>query len=178
MDIKTIVGGCVQNDPICQKMLFNMFYHKMLNISLRYASDEHQAKDIVQLSFIKVFEKISQYSLNNSLEAWISKIVTHTAIDEKRKDKFKDNTVNIDIVSLKTDEQKYNETFLNYILSAVDKLPHTYKTVFKLHVIQEYPHKKIAEMLNICEGTSKSNLFKAKSKLRDLLKDKFKEEYY
>lgn len=177
MDTKTMIEGCINNHPASQTALFNKFYRKMLSVSYRYTSDEHQAKDIVQLSFIKVFKHISKYSSNNSLEGWINRIVVNTAIDEVRKNKIKPNIVDINIVHLKVEEKEYSETILNWVLSVLEKLPPTYKTVFKLHVLEEYQHKDIAKMLGVCEGTSKSNLFKAKAKLRDLLKDKLKEEY-
>ena len=177
-NIKHIIDGCIQNKQTSQTALFNMFYDRMLNTSLRYTFNEHQAQDIVQLSFIKVFSRITQYSPNKSLEGWIHRIVVNTAIDELRKDKFKNNIVDVNIAHLKSNDKKYSEEFLNTILLAIEKLPPAYKEAFKLHVLEEHPHKKIAEMLDISEGASKSNLFKAKEKLRLLLKNKLVEEYF
>jgi RNA polymerase sigma-70 factor (ECF subfamily) len=175
-DIKLIVEGCVKNDQIYQTILFEMFHDTMLKISRKYMFNEHQAQDVVQLSFIKIFKNISTYSINSSLDSWIRKIVTHTAIDEIRRNKRKNIITDIDISSLKIEEKEYNETTLNSILSAIEKLSPAYKEVFKLYVLQEYPHKEIAEMLGINEGTSKSNLFKAKAKLRNILKNQLIEE--
>jgi RNA polymerase sigma-70 factor (ECF subfamily) len=167
-----IVNGCVQNDKTCQFKLFNMFHSKMINVCARYTLNEHQAQDIVQLSFIKVFNKISQYSPKKSIEGWIRKIVINTALDEIRKDKFRNSTTTIDVSFLELKETEYSEDNLNLILDTVNKLPPTYKTIFEMHVLQNYPHKEIAEILGIHEGTSKSSLFKAKAKLRNELKNK------
>jgi RNA polymerase sigma-70 factor (ECF subfamily) len=176
-NINHIIEGCKQNNAASQTALFNMFYKRILNISLRYTSDEQHAKDIVQLSFIKIFKNISSHSPNNSIHGWIHRIVVNTAIDEIRKTKTKPHSVDINIVHLKVEEKEYSETSLDIILTAIDKLSPAYREVFELHVLKEYPHREIARMLGINEGTSKSNLFKAKAKLRDLLKDKLKEEY-
>ena len=177
-NLKHIIDGCVQNKQASQTALFNMFYSKMLHVSLKYTQNEHQAQDIVQLSFIKIFNRISQYSYNNSIEGWMRRIVINTAIDEIRKDKFKNNTVDVNATHLKSEEKKYSEDFLDTILLTIEKLPDSYRKVFKLYVLEEHPHKEVAEILGINEGTSKSNLFKAKAKLRDLLKDELVEEYF
>jgi RNA polymerase sigma factor (sigma-70 family) len=177
-NLEHIINGCIQNKQSSQTALFNMFYNKMLHVSLKYTQNEHQAQDIAQLSFIKIFNRISQYSCNNSIEGWMRKIVSNTAIDEIRKDKSKNNIVDIDIAHLKSEEKKYSEDFLDTILLTIEKLPDSYRKVFKLYVLEERPHKEVAEMLGICEGTSKSNLFKAKAKLRDFLKNELVEEYF
>lgn len=175
--LKHIIEGCIQNNPISQTALFNMFYQTMFRLSRKYTYNDHQAQDIVQLSFIKVFKSISTFSPNNSLEGWIRRIVVRTAIDEIRKTKREDTMTDIDISSLRIEDKEYSETTLNTILSAIDKLSPSYKEVFELYVIKEHPHKEVAEILGINEGTSKSNLFKAKAKLRDILKNQLEEEY-
>jgi RNA polymerase sigma-70 factor (ECF subfamily) len=98
--------------------------------------------------------------------------VINTALDEIRKDKFRNSTTTIDVSFLELKETEYSEDNLNLILDTVNKLPPTYKTIFEMHVLQNYPHKEIAEILGIHEGTSKSSLFKAKAKLRNELKNK------
>jgi RNA polymerase sigma-70 factor (ECF subfamily) len=175
-NIKHIVEGCIKHNPACQTALFNMFYPQMLNLSFNYMKDKHQAKDIVQLSFIKVFKQIHNYSLDNSLEGWIRRIVINTALDELRNIKRKSISTDIDVSTLTIRDKKYSEDNLNIILRTIDELPPKYKMAFKLNVIEEYPHKKVAQIMGINEGTSKSNVFKAKAKLRNLLKNKLIEE--
>ena len=175
-NIEYIIEGCVKNDHTSQTALFNMFYPKMFSISSKYTSNIFQAQDIVQLSFVKIFNKISQYSFNNSLEGWIRRIVVNTALDEIRKDKFRNNIVDIEVASLKAKDKKYSEDNLNIILNTINELPPKCREAFKLHVIENYPHQKVAQMMGISEGTSKSNVFKAKAKLRDLLRNKLIEE--
>jgi RNA polymerase sigma-70 factor (ECF subfamily) len=175
-DIKHIVEGCIQNNQVCQNILFEKFYPLMFRISRKYTFNNHQAQDIVQLSFIKVFKQIHNYSLDNSLEGWIRRIVINTSIDETRKLKRRDTSTDIDIASLKMEDKEYNEDNLNTIMRAIDKLSPARKETFELYVLKEHSHKEIAELLGINEGTSKSNLFRAKAKLRDLLKNELIEE--
>lgn len=177
--IKNLIKGCACNDHSSQVALFKMFYPKMLRVCFRYFPDEQQAKDILQLSFIKVFKHIANHSINNSLEGWIYRIVTNTAIDEIRKNKTKWCHINIDSIQLNIEDKIYDETNLNTILKEVDKLSPTYKRAFTMHVIEGRPHKEIAKTLGISIGTSKSNLFKAKAKLKKILENKLiKEELF
>lgn len=175
--IRSIIEGCKHNDHLSQIALFEMFHDKMLNVCLNYVPNEQEAKDIVQLSFIKVFKSITKFRDINTIEGWIRRIVVNTAIDEIRKDKIKGHTIDINSTQLEASDKIYDETTLNIILKEVDKLPQSFKTAFELHVIEGHTHIKIASMLNIHEGTSKSNLFRAKAKLREVLKDKLAEEY-
>ncbi len=179
-ELKKLVKDCAKNNRRAQGELFKMFYGKMLAVCLRYMNDHDTAQEVLQQSFIKIFEKIEIFDFKGSLEGWIRRIVTNTAIDAIRKSKrnpflsdddqfFKDEVVNdfekeeeMNIVGLRAEAA----------MEAIQELSPAYRTVFNLYVIEEYSHKEIAEKLGVSEGTSKSNLAKAKMNLRKILKNK------
>ncbi|MDG1842436.1 MAG: RNA polymerase sigma factor [Crocinitomicaceae bacterium] len=180
-ELKKLVDGCVKNNRRAQEELFKLFYGKMLGVCLRYMSDRDTAQEVLQQGFIKVFEKIGVFDFKGSLEGWIRRIVTNTAIDAIRKSKrnpylsdddqfFKDEVVN-------EFEQKEEMNILNLraeaAMNAIQELSPGYRAVFNLYVIEDYSHKEIADKLGISEGTSKSNLAKAKMNLQKILKRKY-----
>jgi len=178
IDVKHIIQGCIDGDQLHQTALFNYLYPKLFKISYPYTYDEAFTKDIVQLGFIKIFNNIHKYSFNHSLDGWARKIIINTTLDELRRNKHIKNSINIENINLPIKENKYDETRLNIIHKAIETLPPGYKKVFTLYEIENYSHKEISQMLNICEGASKSNLFKAKAKLRNIIKNQLKEEYF
>jgi RNA polymerase sigma-70 factor (ECF subfamily) len=171
-----LVEGCLQNDQLCQAKLFNIFYPKMVNVCVRYVNDVDMAHDIVQESFIKIFNNLETYRLSNSFEGWIKRIIVNASIDELRKIKTKRISRDTDVNTLRIEEEVYDDSISNervqLMLDAIEKLPKKYKAVFKMFVLEDLSHKEISEMLGIHEGTSKSNFFKAKAKLRNQLKNK------
>ena len=170
-----IVKGCVRQDRNSQKFLYEMFYSKMMGACLRYGKDKDQAKDVLQDAFIKVFTNIKSFTGSGSLEGWIRRIVVNTAIDYLRKNKQEWGVVSTVHAYQKADEYKEEDTtdedLINDIskediIKAVQQLSPAYRAVFSMFVLDEYSHKEIAEALDISEGTSKSNLAKAKFNLR------------
>ena len=141
-----------------------------MSLSMRYANNNDDALDILHESFIKIFRNLHKYQSGTSIAAWIRKIVINTAIDFYRRDlKRKSEDLNEanyittgipDAISTISSEE---------ILKALQQLPHSYRSVFNLHVIEGYSHKEIAEMLNINESTCRSNLVKARTKLKNIL---------
>ena len=184
-ELKELVNGCVNNNRRAQEELFKMFYGKMFGVCIRYMSDRDTAQEVLQQSFIKVFEKIGVFDFKGSLEGWIRRIVTNTAIDAIRKSKrnpflsdddqfFKDEVINdfekqeeMNILSLRADAA----------MKAIQELSPGYRAVFNLYVIEDYSHKEIAEKLGISEGTSKSNLAKAKMNVQKILRRKYASKF-
>lgn len=177
-ELQKIIEGCVKNKRKYQKKLFDLYYGKMLGVCMRYAKNPDEAKDMVQNGFIKVYKKLEVYNFSGSLEGWIRRIMVNTAIDQIRKNKrdpFQLNE-NVQIKSLEDDipfEAQEAETEIKIkadkAIKAISELPIGYRTVFNLFVMEGYSHKEIADYLGISEGTSKSNLSKAKEKLRQKL---------
>jgi RNA polymerase sigma-70 factor (ECF subfamily) len=169
-----IVTGCKAGKAKFQQMLYEMYYGKMLSVCLRYAKDREEAKDILQEGYIKVFSSIHNFKGDGSLEGWVRRIMVNTAINHYHKVK----KVNFNSIEDDFNEPSEQGVFdqeiiqqLNYedLLILVRALPPAYRTVFNLYVIEGYNHKEIAELLNINEGTSKSNLAKARAKLQKQL---------
>jgi RNA polymerase sigma-70 factor (ECF subfamily) len=183
--LRHIVEGCVSNDRRAQEQLFKMFYGKMLAVCKRYISDSDTAQEVLQESFIKVFDKIGVFDFKGSLEGWVRRIVANTAIDSIRKSKRNPFQTDNDSV-FKQDatedlilQEEWELTELKAVaaLEAINQLSPAYRMVFNLYVIEDYSHKEIAEMLGINEGTSKSNLAKAKMNLQKILKKKYSSHF-
>lgn len=173
MDEHDIIKGCLKNDRSSQKALYEQYYGKMLGVCLRYAKDKEQAKDILHEAFLKVFTNLKNFNGTGSFEGWIRRIMVNTSIDHLRKNKQNYLIVSTVYANEKASNmvaEVEDDVFLNIdkeeILKAVQELTPAYRTVFNLYVIEEFTHKEIAEMLDISEGTSKSNLSKAKFNLK------------
>jgi RNA polymerase sigma-70 factor (ECF subfamily) len=180
-NLKKIVNGCLKDDRRSQEALFQMFYGKMLAVCSRYIYDQDTAQEVLQEGFIKVFDKLEVFDFKGSFEGWVRRIIVNTAIDSIRKSKRapllkdKDTDFKIDSRDLIEESEGIQLTELkaSIALEAVAKLSPGYRTVFNLFVIEEYSHKEIAEILGISEGTSKSNLSKAKFNLKKILTEEF-----
>lgn len=184
--LNEIIQGCLDNKRSSQEELFKFFYSKMLTVCMRYSSDYDIAQELLQNSFIKVFEKLHRYQDTGSFEAWVKRIVVNTCIDYYRKDKKAPVQLNDDISikdedefleNIEASDESISDINTKIILDAVSNLSPAYRTIFNMYVIEEYTHKEIAEILGISEGTSKSNLAKAKMNLQKTLKDKLKTKY-
>ncbi|MFN5416567.1 MAG: RNA polymerase sigma factor [Flavobacteriia bacterium] len=177
-EISQLISDCVNNSRKAQEKLFKLFYGKMLYLCLRYHPDRDTAQEVVQEGFIKVFEKISSFDMQGSIEAWIRRIMVNTAIDLIRKnnkatlvelnDNHKDSFSDQDTEEI---EMSF-ETNQRLALEAIQELSPAYRTVFNLYYVEDLTHKEIAEQLGISEGTSKSNLAKAKMRVKQIIEHK------
>lgn len=179
--LKHIINGCLENKRRSQEELFKLYYGKMISVCMRYTLDRDTAEEVLQEGFIKIFEKLEAFDYKGSFEGWIRRIMCNTAIDNirknKRKPKLTDNENDFKIGSenpiIEAEELEFIEMKAEIALEAINKLSPAYKTVFNLYVMEEYTHKEISHILGISEGTSKSNLSKAKMNLKQILKEKF-----
>ena len=179
--LKELISGCVKNDRRSQEELFKLFYGKMLGVCMRYARDRDTAEEMLQEGFMKIFDKLEAFDYKGSFEGWIRRIVSNTAIDNIRKSKknplLTDNDEDFKLGGsdpiVENEEIQFLGRKAGIALEAVQNLSPAYRAVFNLHVMEEYTHKEIAEILGISEGTSKSNLSKAKMNLQRTLKEKF-----
>lgn len=149
-----------------------MFAPKMYAVCLRYSRDQDEARDNLQDGFIKVFENLRQFRGAGSFEGWVRKIMVNTALQKYRghyqlyalsDNESKASNIPVDNISEIIGEKE--------LLSMIQELPPRYKLVFNMYAIEGYSHKEIGEMLNITEGTSKSNL----SRARDILQERLKQ---
>lgn len=179
-NIDIIISGCINNERRAQEILFRKYYGKMLVVVYRYISDRDTAQEVLQNAFIKIFEKLSSYNNQGSFEGWVRRIVANTSIDYLRKNKnifyeIQDyNTADSDENPLEQKESnQLTDIKSEMALKAIELLSPAYRMVFNMYVMEEYTHKQIAEKLGVSEGTSKSNLAKARAKLNKILSNQF-----
>lgn len=172
--IEEIIKGCLKGDRKSQQVLYKMHYGKMFGVCMRYAKDRDNALDILQEGFLKIFMHLKSFEGRGSLEGWMRRIMVNTAIDIIRKNKLISQDLrNAYIEEHVSDEVEEDDKYLNIspteIMKAVQQLSPAYRTVFSMYVIDGFSHKEIAEHLGISEGSSKSNLSKAKKNLKNIL---------
>lgn len=178
-----LVDGCKKNDRASQKMLYEHFYTFAMRICQRYASGPDEALEIMNDGFMKVFNKIAKFDPRLSFGGWIRRIMVNTAIDYYRRNKKYRLNSNIDDVDeTKISIEANNVPVLSKmaysdIIALVQRLSPAYRAVFNMYVVDGYNHKEIAEKLKITEGASKSNLSKARERMKRLLKIFYHEEY-
>lgn len=173
---KDLIQACIRRERWAQKVLYEEHYGKMMGVCLRYANNQDDALDILHEGFIKVFKNVQKYQPGTSLSAWIRRIMVNTAIDFYRKN-LRRRTEDLEqAYSVQTDEEDaISKCTEKEILAAVQELSPAYRTVFNLYVIEGYSHKEIADLLNITESTSRSNLVKARLKLKAFLVTRYTE---
>jgi RNA polymerase sigma-70 factor (ECF subfamily) len=171
-DLESIIKGCKDGKSSAQKYLFEDFYGFAMKICLRYGSDRIQAEEMVNDSFLKVFKNIDSYNENHSFHAWFKTITVRTCIDYYRKYSSKVSFVDVEDTPFIEDKtgDALDQLSAEEILELVQKLPPSYRTAFSLFVIDGYSHAEIAEMLGVNEGTSRSNLAKARLKLQEWIR--------
>ncbi len=167
---RDFISACIRKERWAQQKLYEDNYSKMMGVCLRYANNQEDALDILHEGFIKVFKHISKYQPGTSLQAWIRRIMVNTAIDFYRK-AIRRRTEDIDqaFQLSSSDPDAISQCTEQEILKAVQTLSPAYRTVFNLYVIEGYSHREVAEQLDITESTSRSNLVKARSKLKEIL---------
>lgn len=169
-----MVKGCVRGNPGSQKRLYDTFSHNMYKVCLMYANDQDTANDLLQIGFLKVFQNMHKYDGNGALGGWIRRVIVNSCIDHYRSDKWSRNRekyedfvdYNIeDTGAFNPDKIYAREDFLRITC----QLPDGYRMILNLYFLEDLSHKEIAEQLKITEGTSKSQLFKAKKYLKQIL---------
>ncbi|GAB4404572.1 MAG: sigma-70 family RNA polymerase sigma factor [Bacteroidia bacterium] len=137
---------------------------------MRYTSDREEARDVLHEGFMKVFRNLRKFTRGTNLGAWIRRIMINTAIDHYRKSAKRPNLVEINHAIHETDVQDVvSDLSADEILAMVQDLSPAYRMVFNLYVVEGYSHKEVGDMLGISEGTSKSNLAKARTKLQQMI---------
>jgi RNA polymerase sigma factor (sigma-70 family) len=169
--IENYIQSCIRNEREGQQALYKHFYGFAMGICLRYANDRLDAAGILNDGFYKVFKNIEKYESGKPFKAWFGRIMTNTAIDHYRSNlKFADHVDIADHDDIGQESSIYAKLAYNDLLALIQNLSPSYRTVFNLFAIDGYSHEEIGEMLKISVGTSKSNLFKARQKLQEMLK--------
>ncbi|MCR9227003.1 MAG: RNA polymerase sigma factor [Flavobacteriaceae bacterium] len=166
---KQLIKKSIKGDQQAQRLLYNKFSPKMLGVCRQYIKDLHFAEDVMINGFVKVFNHLSSYQYKGSFEGWVRTIMVRESISYLRKRQFV--VYDDDAVEVNGEVSTSNDGLLDveYVQHLIDELPEGYKAVFLLYAIEGYGHKEIAELLEISEGTSKSQLFKARKMLQENL---------
>lgn len=172
-DLELLIKKAISGDRIAQNGLYELLAPRMFPVCLRYATDHDEAQEILQESFIKMFNHLHQYRNEGAFEGWVRRIVVNTALQ-----KIREKARMYPVVSTKDEdiEQQLSadDTYANIgykvLLELIQNLSPTYRMVFNLYVFEGMKHREIAELLNISEGTSKSNLYDARMILQREIK--------
>ncbi len=166
-----LINGCIEGNRRMQEELYRRFSPRMYAVCLRYAGSTEEAEDILQEGFIKIFKKLDSFRNEGSFEGWIRRIFVNTAIEHFRRKRYlqpvtekEENTLEGNYLSVLDNLAERD------IMELVQQLSPGYRTVFNMYVVEGYTHKEIGDMLGISEGTSKSQLSRAKVILQDMVR--------
>ncbi|MEO6168107.1 MAG: RNA polymerase sigma factor [Chitinophagales bacterium] len=168
-----LIKGCINRDRQSQNSLYKKYQSRMFAVCYQYSKSREEAEDTFHEGFMKVFDNIASFAKKGTLEGWIRKIMVNTAIEKYRKGKHLSFIINMEDTTEVADHY-FTDDILDRIEAAefiqlIQKLPPSYQMVFNLYVMEGMKHKEISADLGISEGTSKSNLYEAKSILRNLV---------
>ena len=163
-----LIRGCMKNNAASQREMFDRYSSRLLGVCRRYVGNVGDAEDIMINGFMKIFDKIGQYTGEGNFEGWMTRIIINESLTFIRRNK------NMSVeVSLEKAEQApdYTAVLENWdavqLLKLIEEMPVGYRTVFNLYVMEGYSHREIADLLTISEGASKSQLSRSKAYLRE-----------
>ena len=166
---------CRKGKRKAQEQLYRAFAAKMFAVCLYYSKNKDDAEDLLHNGFIKVFQKIDQFKGDGPFEAWIRRVFMNTALEQYRKKSILYSiNENIDYPDYTDDADIISQLSTNEIINLIQELSPAYQMIFNLYVIEGYTHKEISDLLGIAEGTSKSNLARAKAILQKKVIKQFK----
>ena len=165
MGLEKLIKQCANNDRRAQKEIYQLFAGKLFSICLKYSKNKQEAQDNFQDGFITIFDKIGQFNFKGSFEGWLKRVMVNTILLKYRK-KTVLSIVTEEIPDEVVVDIDDDEISLDYLLNLIQELPERYRMVFNLYVLDGHSHKEIAQMLKIAEGTSKSNLARARGILK------------
>ena len=170
MKEEQLISKAKRNDRKAQRMLFAQYKSYWYSICLRYGRNQHDAMDMLQNGLINIYTKISQFNSDRgNFKSWSGRIIVNDCLMYLRKNSFISEDLNNHHSVFDKSETSLDILAAEELTKLIQKLPDGYRAVFNLYVLEGYQHREIAEKLKISEGTSKSQLFKAKKLLREKL---------
>jgi RNA polymerase sigma factor (sigma-70 family) len=171
-----LLEGCRRQKAEAQQALFNKYAAKMKGICFRYVKDDMEAEDVLVTAFMRVFDKIEQFKGEGSFEGWIRRIMVNESLTCLRKRRSMFIETELEVAEREPDFNNLStELETEELLSMIANLPAGYRMVFNMYAIDGYSHKEIAEQMGISEGTSKSQLSRARNMLQNMLLTQEKE---
>ncbi len=168
--LQTIIKDSIRGKETAQRALYEEYRVKWYMQSLRYGKNKYEADDILQEGLIQVFKDLKQFDpKRSSFSTWSSRVISHAALRYLKKNNWYETVTDIEEAYdlAETSETVYDQLAAKELISIIQTLPIGYRIVFNMYVIENYTHKEIAEKLEIKEGTSKSQLSKAKRMIRE-----------
>ncbi|NDV42189.1 RNA polymerase sigma factor [Flagellimonas sediminis] len=166
MDLEELINNCKNGKRQAQAELYRRYSGILFGMCLKYSRNKTEAEDHLHDSFMTIFEKIDQYSFQGSFEGWMKRITVNTVLQKYRKEQHL-NVISENIEEEEEVDTEQTDISLSTLLAHIQDLPHKYRLTFSLYVLDGYSHKEISEMLGTSTGTSKSNLARAKTILRE-----------
>jgi len=165
LGLKKLIKACVDGDIKSQRNLYELFSPKLFGLCMKYSRNKVEAEDNLQDAFLCILEKVGQFKNKGSFEGWMKRICINTCLAKYRKQQLFTLVNEENIEDNRVED--YEETVsLQFLLGCIQDLPNRYRLVFNLYVLDGYAHKEVADMLGITEGTSKSNLARARAILK------------
>ncbi|MBP9018919.1 MAG: sigma-70 family RNA polymerase sigma factor [Bacteroidales bacterium] len=174
-DDRELLEGCLKQDRTAQKALYEKYAPRMLSLCTRYVGNKERAWDVLQDGFITVFEKIGSYNGTGSFEGWMRRIFVNTALMSLRKAdilKFSEELSAAEREAV-TDQTALEGISSKELLRLIASMPEGFRVVFNMYIIEGYSHQEIARIIHISEGSSRSQLSRARIWLQNRLKEKF-----
>lgn len=170
MILEQIINDCKKGNRKAQEQVYRLLSPKIFAVCLKYSRNYEEAQDNLQEGFLLIFDKIEKFQFKGSFEGWAKRVVINYILQQ-----YRDKRI-FEIVSEQlpeNDEVEIDEEniSMDFLVGIIQELPDRYRLVFNLYVIDGYSHKEIAEMLTINEGTSKSNLARAKTILKEKIEN-------
>jgi RNA polymerase sigma factor (sigma-70 family) len=167
-----IIDQCRQGSQKAQFQLYKLYYKPMYSVCLRIVNDTMEAEDVMQEAFLSAFKKIDSYKGEVSFGAWLKKIVVNRSLDYLKKRKVQFEEVNERTAQISDYQMETKEVDVQRIKNAVQELPDGYRIVLSLYLIEGYDHEEISQILGISNSSSRTQLLRAKNKLKMILNDK------
>lgn len=166
MNLDEIIRECQNNSIRAQEQLYRLMSAKLFSVCLKYSRSYEDAQDNLQDGFLIIFNKINQYQFKGSFEGWAKRVMINNVLQRYRSEGV------FELVSENMPEEadveiEADDLSMDFLLGLIQQLPDRYRMVFNLYVIDGFSHKEIAEMMNITDGTSKSNLARARIILKE-----------
>jgi RNA polymerase sigma factor (sigma-70 family) len=183
MDEDNLLKECLSGNTRAQKLLYERYAPRMYGVCVRYAPDQNMAEDFMQEGFIRIFSKLGSFKSQGSLEGWMRRVMVNTSLEILRKKDILRNSIELSYHESQGDDAHFNiadETNDNSITGmvtaetlykAVSEMPVGFRTVFNLYAVEDFSHKEISSMLEISEGTSKSQYARARAWLQKRLSE-------
>ena len=169
--IERLLHECKKNNTQAQEQLYKLLAPKLFTVCLKYSRNHEEAQDNLQESFLIIFDKLKQFKNEGSFEGWAKRLVVNYVLQQYRKQGTFLELVSDNIFVVEEIEIEDESITMEFLLKIIQELPDRYRLVFNLYAVDGYSHKEIAKMLEINEGTSKSNLARAKMILKEKIQN-------